>query len=173
MTAKVPLRVAGLDLRDAASCERIPGGLADLSFEATGGVSLAVVYTDAADPVAEAADAARSIGKLMPGVAVAEAHDELVSVSDIAARCEVAAEAARLWAIGKRRGSLRPFPGPRQVAGAGSGGKSMSLYAWREVLSWVREIIGTDPDDGITYLDDRQYAELNAEIAGRRETHRC
>jgi hypothetical protein len=167
MTVKIPLRLRGLDLRDAEAYNRIDPDLAELSWEANGGVSLAVFYSDDPSPVAveTAADWARRIAKLMPGVCVADVHDELVSVSDIAARTGVAAEAVRLWAAGKRRTSLRPFPAPRQVVGSGSGGKTMSLYAWREVVSWIREVIGTDPDEGIEYLTDAQHASLNAELA--------
>ena len=165
MTVKIPLRLRGLDLRDANAYTHIAPDLAELSWEANGGVSLAVVYSDDQFPVAAAADWARRVAKLMPGVDVAEVHDELVSVSDIAARAGVAAEAARLWAAGKRRASLRQFPAPRQVVGRGSGGKSMSLYPWREVVSWIRDVIGIDPDEGIDYLNDAEHAYLNAELA--------
>jgi hypothetical protein len=164
MTVKIPLRLRGLDLRDADAYSSIDPDLAELSWEANGGLSIAVVYTDDLFPVAVATEWARRIAKLMPGVEVAEAHDELVSISDIAARVGVAAEAARLWAAGKRRAALQPFPAPRQVVGTGSGGKSMSLYAWREVVSWIRAVIGIDPDDGIHYLSDAQYADLNADL---------
>jgi len=165
MTGKIPLRLRGLDLRDADAYSRIDPDLAELSWEANGGVSLAVVYTDDQFPVAIATEWARRVAKLMPGVDVAEVHDELVSISDIAARVGVAAEAARLWAAGRRRAALQPFPAPRQVVGSGSGGKSMSLYAWREVVSWIRAVVGIDPDDGIDYLNDAQYADLNADLA--------
>ena len=40
----------------------------------------------------------------------------------------------------------------------------MSLYAWREVVSWIREVIGVDPDDGIEYLTGAQLAHLNAQL---------
>ncbi len=166
MTVKIPLRLRGLDLRDVEAYDRIDPSLAELSWEANGGVSLAIFYSDdpSAIAVGEAADWARRIAKLMPGVCVPDVHDELVSTSDIAVRAGVAAEAARLWAAGKRRASLRPFPDPRQVVGSGSGGKTMSLYAWREVLSWIRDVVGIDPDDGIEYLTDIQLATLNAEL---------
>jgi hypothetical protein len=167
MTVKIPLRLCGIDLRDVKAYDRIDPELAELSWEASGGVSLAVVYSDDSAPAAvqTAADWAKRITKLVPGVTVADVHDELVSTSDIAARAGVAAEAVRLWAAGKRRASLTPFPPPRQVVGSGSGGKTMSLYAWREVVSWVREVIGTDPDEDIEYLTDTQLADLNAELA--------
>lgn len=167
MTVKIPLRLRGLDLSEVEAYERIHPDLTELFWEANGGVSLAVLYSD--DPLPSALDAAvdwsRRIAKLMPGVDVAEVHDELVSVSDIAARAGVVAESVRLWTTGKRRASLRPFPAPRQVVGSGSGGKTMSLYAWRDVVLWIRDVIGIDPDEGIEYLTDTQLAELNAEIA--------
>jgi hypothetical protein len=167
MTVKIPLRLRGIDLRDVEAYDRIDPELEELFWEANGGVSLAVVYSDASAAAAarDAADWARRIAKLTPGVTVVEVYDELVSTSDIAARSGVAAEAVRLWAAGKRRADRMPFPVPRQVVGGGSGGKTMSLYAWREVVSWVREVIGIDPDENIEFLTDAQLADLNAELA--------
>lgn len=167
MTIKIPLRLRGMDLRDVEACNRIVPELVELSWEANGGLSLAVVYSDEPPEAAAktAADWARRIADLMPGVAVADVHDELVSTSDIAARAGFAAEAVRLWATGQRRASLTPFPTPRQLVGGGSGSKAMSLYAWRDVVSWIREVIGIDPDEGIDYLTDAQLADLNAELA--------
>lgn len=167
MTVKISLRLYGIDLRHVEAYDRIPAELAELGWEADGGVSVAVLYSDdlAPDAARHAAASARDIIRLMPGVTVAYVHDELVSVPDIAARASVAAEAVRLWTIGKRR-SAKPFPAPRQVIGRDSSGKSMSLFAWREVLLWIREVIGEDPDEGIEYLTDEQLAILNAELAG-------
>lgn len=167
MTVKIPLRLRGLDLRDVEAYDRIDASLDQLSWEANGGVSLATFYSDDPSPIAmkDAADWARRIAKLVPGVSVAEVHDELVSLSDIALRAGVAAEAVRLWAVGKRRAAIRPFPSPRQVVGSGSGGKAMNLYAWREVLSWIRDVVHVDPDGGIEYLTDAELAMLNAELA--------
>lgn len=45
----------------------------------------------------------------------------------------------------------------------------MSLYAWREVLSWIRDVLGTDPDEGIDYLSDAQIASLNADLTAIKE----
>lgn len=167
MTRKIPLHVRGIDLRDVAAYERIPEDLLDLDWKAAGAVSLAVVYVDGPDAVSEAIEAARRIQKHLSGVTVVGVHDELVTLGDVAVRCSVADEAVRLWAAGKRRASGRAFPGPRQVVSA-SAGKSTSLYAWREVVSWVREVVRVDPDEGIDYLDDAGIAEVNAEIAGYR-----
>lgn len=171
MSVKIPLRLQGIDLRDAEAYERVPEELDELFWMSNGAVSLAVLFTDAPAPVAVAGatDWARRIAKLMPGVFAAEVHDELVSISDIAARASVAHEAVRLWTAGKRRASIRSFPAPRQVVGSGSGGKTMNLYAWREVLAWIREIVSIEPDKGIEYLNDAQHATLNAELSTVRE----
>jgi hypothetical protein len=166
MTLKIPLRLRGLDLREESASERISPELMELFWTANGGISLAVLYTN--EPAFAAMDEAvtwsRRIAELMPGVTVSEVHDELVSISDIAARASVAAEAVRMWTNGKRRASSRPFPAPRQVIGSSSGGKSMSLYAWREVVDWIRDILGTDPDEDVEYLTDAQDAALNAAL---------
>lgn len=172
MTVKIPMRLQGIDLRDSEAYNRIHPDLEELFWMSNGAVSLAVLFSDAqpAVAVADAADLARRITKLMPDVYVAEVHDELVSTADAAARAGVAHEAVRLWATGKRRrASIRPFPSPHQVIGTASGGKTMSLYAWREVLSWIREILGTDPDEGVEYLTDAEHAALNAELVMIRE----
>lgn len=161
MYVKIPLRLSGLDLR--VDTHRVPEDLADLFFTSHGAISLAAVYTQDADPLGAAEDAARRIAKALPGVRAAEVFDELVTVTDIAHRCAVAAEAVRLWASGKRRQNVRPFPAPRQVIGT-SGSKSMSLYAWRDVVSWVRDSVGLDPDEGVTYLMDSQMHELNESL---------
>jgi len=169
MHTRIALRLSGIDLRDTDAWQYMNADLDDLFFEGNGAISCAVLLTQDADPHWAVTDAARRLTKHLPGVVVTEVYDEFVSVADIAARCSVAAEAVRLWAAGKRRASLRPFPQPRQVVGSGSGGKTMNLYAWREVLIWAREIIGIDPDEGITYLDDAALAHLNADLAGQRE----
>jgi hypothetical protein len=62
-------------------------------------------------------------------------------------------------------GITTTIPRPRAVVGTGTGRKTSNIYAWPEVVSWVREVIGIDPDEGITYLDSHQHAHLNAELA--------
>jgi hypothetical protein len=171
MTVEIPLRLQGIDLRDPNAYDSVDPELSELFWMSNGAISMAVLFSnDAAETaLADATDYARRIGKLMPGVFVAEVHDELVSIADIAARADVAHEAVRLWASGKRRASaLFPFPTPRQIVGSGPGGRSMNLYAWREVLSWIREVLEFDPDEGIEYLDDFALARLNAELAAIR-----
>lgn len=164
MPVKIALRLRGIDLRRPDEYLRIPEELGDLQFEATGPISCALLATNDSEPVWVATQAARRIVKHLTAVAVTGVYDELVSVADIAARCDVGAEAVRLWTTGKRRGGVRPFPAPQQVVSFGPAGKTMNLYAWRDVVLWVREVIQLDPDEGVEFLTDAQLADLNAHL---------
>jgi hypothetical protein len=165
VAVKIALRLSGLDLRAVESMLRIPDELAELGFQARGPISYAVLYAECDSPAHEAADWAREISKQMPGVRVAGVYDGLLGMAQIAVRCTVAPEAVRLWAAGKRRSAVRPFPAPREVIEQGRSGKLAPLFTWPEVLTWVRDVLGTDPDEGVTYLSPRQVADLNAELA--------
>lgn len=158
MHVKIALRLQGFDLR--VDADGVPDDLDEVFLTAHGALTLAIVFTQDSDPLGAAEDAARRIAKCLPGARAVEVYDELVTTADIAHRCSVAAEAVRLWASGKRRHQVRRFPAPRQVIGT-SGAKSMNLYAWREVLTWTREVIGIDPDEDVDYLSDAQMLELN------------
>jgi hypothetical protein len=122
---------------------------------------LAAAQEEALERAAELEDA--------PGAGViAQTLDRAEATADEAAvvvRQIRRAEAVRLWATGKRQASLRQFPAPRAVVGTGAGRKTSNIYAWPEVVSWVREVIGIDPDEGITYLGSSQHAHLNAKLA--------
>ena len=164
MPVKIALRLEGIDLREADWYLRIPDELAEVGFQAKGPISYAVVYGDGAGAAQEAADWAKRVMKLMPGVRVVGVYDELLGTSQIAARCAVAPEAVRLWASGRRRSRIRPFPTPREVIQQGASKKLAPLFAWSEVLEWVREVLGQDPEEGVCYLSVAQQADLNAEL---------
>jgi hypothetical protein len=101
----------------------------------------------------------------MPGVRVAEVHDELMGIPGIAARCGVTHDLVQAWTAMRPRAYRRPFPAPRQAVDGGLGASLIRLYAWRELVGWLREVIRIDPEEGIDYLDDEQHAALNAELA--------
>jgi len=61
-------------------------------------------------------------------VSVVRLDPDLVSVSEIAERCDVSRESARLWSAGKRR---KGFPTPYTVVG------STPLWHWADVSSWL------------------------------------
>lgn len=163
MALRVTLRLVGLDLRDPDSYERIPDGLAEYGMGADGPVSYLTVFTTPATYLADTLTAARAVAVGMPGVQAANIYDELVTTSDIAHRCAVSAEGVRLWVSGTRRTRKLTFPAARDSVGAHS--KQTLVWAWRDVLAWVRDVLGLDPEDGTELLTDRQVAELNYHLA--------
>lgn len=165
MLVRFALLLRGLDMRSADDRARIPERLHDLVFEASEELTYVVVICDELEASRFATEIARRIERHLEGVSVVAVHDELVSLSDIADRVDAAHEAVRLWAAGRRRADGRAFPLPRQVVSTGRGSRSTKLYAWREVVSWVREVLRLDPEDGIGFLADREIAEVNACMA--------
>ncbi|GCD91206.1 hypothetical protein [Nocardioides sp. LS1] len=161
MLVRFVLLLRGIDLRDADARAAIPEELDDLDFEACEEISSVVIYCEDHLAPIEAVRVARRIERYLPGVEVVEVHDELVALGDIAVRTGMKHEAVRLWAAGKRRAGGTPFPGPRQIVAA-ERGRSMKLYAWREVVSWIRQIIKVDPEHGVCFLSDVQIHEINA-----------
>ncbi len=61
-------------------------------------------------------------------VSVVRFDPMLVSVPEIAERCQISRETARLWATGKRRAG---FPAPYTVIG------STAVWFWSDVCDWV------------------------------------
>ena len=171
MTIKIPLQVEGVDLSSDTVLANMDPDLDELDWVTHGPITVAIVYSEESSPraaLAEAHDWVLRIHKLQPGAAVTRVFDELVGWSEIAARCTVTPEAVRTWAKGLRRGQAHPFPVARQAVPLGAGKRSLYLYAWREVLTWVRDVIELDPDEDMTYLDDGHLAELDASIACER-----
>lgn len=164
MIMQIPLRVEGLDPDSQAYLEMDSELEDDLIWTWNCGVLTATVLVEEGDPVEFALDAARRVRKLVPGAVISGAYDELVSISDIAARVGVAAEGVRLWADGKRRATTgNSFPRVEQAITQGR--NTTRLYAWRNVVRWVRAAsMRLDPDEGVTYLSDEQFAELNAQL---------
>jgi hypothetical protein len=171
MTIKIPLQIDGVDLSSDTVLANMDPELDEVDWVTHGPITLAIVYSEETSPraaVAEAHDWVLRIHKLLAGATVTGVFDELVGWNEVAARCSVTPEAVRTWAKGLRRGQARAFPSARQAVPLGAGKRSLYLYAWREVLIWVRDVIGLDPDEGMTYLDDGHIAEINACIASER-----
>lgn len=160
---KIVLQVRGIDLDDLETLEAIGQHLADLGWESAGGVVTAMLYTESSNPHDAALDAASSIEKVVPGSTVLRVDDRLVSTSDIADQLGITREAVRLWSAGQRRTTMLPFPAPRAVVSQGR--TMMKLWAWAEVVEWLRTEYQLDPEPGISYLSASDTARLNADLA--------
>src|SRR4051812_8441543 len=109
MLVRFALLLRGLDMRTADDRARIPEHLQDLAFEASEELTYVVVICEDQEAARVATDIARRIERSLLGVSVIAVHDELVSLSDVADRADVAHEAVRMWAAGKRRATGRAF----------------------------------------------------------------
>jgi hypothetical protein len=163
METSIVLNVEGITLEDNAVLEVLAGCFDDLAWSSHDGQVTATVFTDAPDPVAAAAHLAARIGEHVPGARVTGASEQLVSVGDIADRAGVTTEAIRLWAAGKRRAKT-PFPAPRGRISQGR--TQMKIWAWGEVVAWLRHEYKLQVEPGLEFLDARQLARLNAILAG-------
>jgi hypothetical protein len=165
VNTKIVLNVRNVDLNDDETLATLAEHLDDLGWESIEGKVTATLYTDSADAVGAALDVAHSIEKHLPKAAVVRVDEQLVAVSDIADRVGMTSEGVRLWTAGKRRNVGPAFPPPRgQVS---QGRTVMKVWAWADVLCWLRAQYQLDPEEGVRYPSDREVAELNAALYGR------
>ncbi|MFI1361278.1 hypothetical protein ACH4TV_48160 [Streptomyces sp. NPDC020898] len=167
METHIPLVVRNVSLDDDETTEQLALSLSDFGWHETGGQVIATFYTSAADPVAAAAAAARSIKRVLPQASVERVDEQFVSLGDIAMRAGLSHEAVRLWAAGKRRTAGEPFPSPR--AQVGQGRNTTKIWAWPEVLTWFKIHYHLDLEPGTVYLTVPQVARLNALLQERRQ----
>ncbi|WNO65375.1 hypothetical protein RPQ02_16985 [Streptomyces sp. AM2-3-1] len=167
MKTHIPLIVHHVDLDDDGTAEQLALHLADFAWQETGGQVVATVFTASSDPVADAAAAALCIRRLLPQASVERVDEQFVSLADIAARAGLTHEAVRLWAAGKRRTAGAPFPAPR--AEVGQGRTATKIWAWPEVLVWLKAHYCLDLEPGTAYLTAWQVARLNALLQERQQ----
>lgn len=163
METSIVLNVEGIKLDDIEVLVAISERFDDLAWFSHDGHVTATVFTDADNPVAHAAHLATRIAEHVPGARVTSADEQLVSIGDVADRAKVTPEAIRLWAAGKRRAKT-PFPRPRGLISQGR--TQMKVWAWGEVHAWLRAEYKIPVEPGLTYLDARELAKLNAILAG-------
>jgi hypothetical protein len=137
--------------------------LNNLPFSAEPAISNGVpqieVCTDDLGPyrgAGRALDALQSLGLEIQNIAI-----DLVSISDIADRCNVSREAARLWATGERRSD---FPTAYGQAGGSA------LWDWAAVYGWLAKQPGLAVDD--LYSAEPLPADIRDLFNGRIAKHR-
>lgn len=125
-TYSVTVVVDGFDM----DSEFQNAGLECLNYEAVVSRTAGVTRIDADIPSAGPVDALMQLMSDLRSINVTVVRFDpvLVSVPEIAERCDVSRETARLWATGKRRGD---FPPPYTVVG------STSLWFWADVSEWA------------------------------------
>jgi len=105
-------------------------GIECLSYELVVSRTAGVTRVDAEIPALAPLDAVLQLMSDLRSinVTVVRLDPDLVSVPEIAERCAISREAARLWATGKRRAG---FPAPYATVG------TTSLWFWADVCEWL------------------------------------
>lgn len=165
MALAVPLRILGVDLDNPQHVEALALENFEISLTVSDEVVTAtLLLLDGQHRVSAVRDLICQIRDRVPESAVPYVQDELVGIRDIAERCDVAMESARLWSLGRRRHDPdRSFPPPRQVLETDQ--KVVRLFAWRDVVAWVREMCDIDPEPGLSFLSDAEVASINDLLA--------
>jgi hypothetical protein len=164
---KIVLSVQNVDLGHDKTLATLAEHLDDLGWESVEGQVTATLYTDEPDVVGAALDVVHGIEKYLPDATVVRVDEQLVAVSDIADRVGMSSEGVRLWTTGQRRKMGPPFPSPRgQVS---QGRTLMKVWAWAEVIGWLRSQYKLDPEPGVCYPSDREITHLNAALCDRAE----
>jgi hypothetical protein len=161
MLRKITLRVLGVDLDNEQTILAIADRLADLVWTVVDSrVCAAVILDQSQELVCRAIEAARRIETTLPGARVDQVDQELVGISDIAARVKLNRETVRSWATGAR--GPGDFPPPVGSTGGGERG-SAKIWRWAEVNDWLdrRYSLG----DGYSYASAAEFAEVSAYLA--------
>lgn len=161
MLRKITLRVLGVDLDSDQTILTIANRLSDLIWTKVDGRVCAVVIVDQPrELVCQAIDAARRIEAALTGARADQIDEELVGISDIAARLKLNRETVRSWATGTR--GPADFPPPVGSTGGGERG-SAKIWRWAEVNEWLDRQYSLG--DGYSYASAAEFAEINAYLA--------
>jgi hypothetical protein len=167
---KIVLAVRGVDLRDDKTVSILNDQFPEVGWLAVGELVQAVIYTESSFPVGVAVALAQLIRAILPDAEVPRADEELVTIGNIADAVGVTHETVRLWVAGQRRATGQPFPAPRASINAGRA--AMNVWAWADVVQWLRVACGLDPEPEVMFLSDREVAELNLQLATRARSRR-
>lgn len=162
MQRKITLRVLGVSLDDEQTVSSIATHLDDLVWSAVDACVHATVIADnSCDLVSQTIEAARRIEHNVPDAHVDRVDEELVGVSDIAARVGLNRETIRSWATGSRG----PGSFPRPVGSVGGGDRGATkIWRWADVNAWLDNYYSLG--DNYSYASNAELAEINAYLAG-------
>ncbi len=148
-----------LDASDPEQIDRLfSGGCGDAVPVFRDGVTTIGFAREAAVASDALWSAVDDIERSVPGARVVHLDDDLVNLTEIAARSNVKRQAARLWAEGKRRNG---FPKPETWVG------DMRLWRWSDVYEWLRGI-GRPVDEDFVPVDKQTCRCFDAAVLTRR-----
>lgn len=144
-----------VDALDDATTEKVYADHDALVSSHQDGTTLTIT----AEGATAATAAKRVVAELdMLGVKVRRLTEDLVSRTDIAARCDATPQAVGQWIRGTRQRDTAFPPRLHRVAGG--------IWLWGEVNDWLRRV-GRPYDEGIEYPCRRDYDEINGWLCER------
>lgn len=148
-TFDVPLRVTGIDLDSvetgAVLAERFP----DVVWEELNDLVVMTLILPSHEMMDRAVEVCRQMEAAIPGFSVNAVYRDLVNATDIALRMGLSRETVRKWS------TREDFPQPYDVVG----GDSMKVWAWTQVVSWLRDVRGIDVDEALPSLAEMTQLE--------------
>lgn len=131
---EVTLRVQGADISNDSVDAVIAEHFSETVWDEADGLTTLTIFVDREDAVTETLALVRRIEAAVPDMKVTGVHRDLVATTDISLRVGVSREGARKWSLSAG------FPQPFDYIGAGS----MKVWAWAEVVQWLKEARALD-----------------------------
>ncbi|MGB2916799.1 MAG: hypothetical protein WBB83_09470 [Candidatus Microthrix parvicella] len=135
-TFSVSLVLENFEFTDG-NLDRVFEVLPDAVPSSIGGLTSLATPVEAADAEAAAFLLVELVGEIFPDAMAVRLDQDLVAISDIAARTERSRESVRLLVEGKR--GPGGFPAP-----VGTVGDGIRVWPWASILGWFRDALGED-----------------------------
>lgn len=142
-TVEVTLIVTGIDLDDESTAELLGTRFPLILWEERPGLTLMTLNVSARCALQEAVIIYRDLARTMPSLRLVGVHRDLVTTSQIAARVGISREAVRKWT------SRSDFPAAFDCVGV----DFQRLWAWTQIVEWLRTRRGVSVDDALLTLE--------------------
>lgn len=138
-TIDVPLRVSGIDLDAPQTGALLAKHFPNVIWEELNELVIMTLVMPGDNMVDQTVETCRKMEAVIAGLTVTAVYRDLVNATDIAMRMDLSRETVRKWA------ARADFPQPYDVVG----GDSMKVWAWTEVVSWLRDVRGVNVDESL------------------------
>lgn len=164
MDVEVKLQVSGLDLASQAAAAALGEEFADTLVEKLEDtVGYITIFVDEEDVVGTAVRRVNALRAALPAAKIEKVDRDLVGITEIACRVGVSREAVRKWS------KQEDFPTPTTVLG-GDELRRQYLWAWAEILPWLRIARGLELDENPASVKDlvaiEDYLVGNTSLSG-------
>lgn len=148
-TIDVVVRVDHVDLNSVETGEILAAQFPTLIWEELDGLTTLTDSFPEDSAVAKAVELCRKLEAAITGAKAVGVHRDMVNTTDISLRVNLSREAVRKWT------AREDFPSPIEVVGS----DNMKLWAWVQIVEWLRDVRGIELDDNPMSLRDMTHLE--------------